>query len=98
MTQRITARKVECGNVGKIVARGEIEKIKKEFERSFARPFAVGKGERGKCTLYGFSLLSAHSLTVNFVQKSGWVFTDLAALLKRRQVINSFFPSFSLHF
>ena len=30
MTRRITARKVECGDVRKIVARGEIEMIKKE--------------------------------------------------------------------
>ena len=29
VTQRITARKVECGNVRKIVARREIEMIKK---------------------------------------------------------------------
>ena len=29
MTQRITARKVECGDVRKIVARREIEMIKK---------------------------------------------------------------------
>ena len=29
MTQQFTARKVECGDVGKIVARREIEMIKK---------------------------------------------------------------------
>ena len=93
VTQRITARKVECGDVGKTVARREIEMIKKEDRplvltivvltvvRSSVRRWKRGEGE-----MYGFLLLSAHSRTVNFVQKSGWVllaFTDLAAPLQK---------------
>ena len=43
--------------------------------------------------MYGFLLLSAHSRTVNFVQKSGLVllaFTDLAALLQDKIVCGTF--------
>ena len=57
MTRRLTARKVECGDVRKIVARGEIEMIKKEDRplvltvtvstvvRSSVRRWKTGEGE-----------------------------------------------------
>ena len=44
MTQRITARKVECGNVRKIVARPEIEMIKKRGKVAcFNRRSSIGR-------------------------------------------------------
>ena len=56
MTQQITARKVECGDVGKIVARGEIEMIKKEDRplvltvvRSSVSRWKRGEGEVYAC-------------------------------------------------
>ena len=47
MTQQITARKVECSNVGKIVARGEIEMIKKEDRAVVTQRITARKVECG---------------------------------------------------
>ena len=71
MTQRITARKVECGNVGKMVARREIEMIKKRgwIGRSSSfngRSLVRSRLEKGRAGIRG----TFSDLTIDFVQKS----------------------------
>ena len=68
MTQRITARKLECGDVRKIVARPEIEMIKKE-DGPLILPGAVLTVVRSSVRRWK----RGKTLTVNFAQKSGWV-------------------------
>ena len=79
MTQRITARKVECGNVRKIVARREIEMIKKE-DRPLVLTVAVltvvrssvSRWKRGEGEMYDLWLFTIVGtfldLTIDFVQ------------------------------
>ena len=82
MTQRITARKLECGDVRKIVARREIEMIKKEDRslvltvtvltvvRSSVRRWKRGEGEM--YALWFFTIVGTFS-DCQFVKESGWV-------------------------
>ena len=69
MTQQITARKLECGNVRKIVARREIEMIKKE-DRPLILTFAVLTVVRSSVRSSVRRWKRGKTLPVNFVQKS----------------------------
>ena len=79
MTQRITAQKLECGDVRKIVARREIEMIKKE-DRPLVLTVAVltvvrssvSRWKRGEGEMYALWLFTIVGtfldLTIDFVQ------------------------------
>ena len=76
VTQRITARKLECGDVRKIVARPEIEMIKKE-DRPLVLTVAVltvlrssvSRWKRGEGEMWLFAIVGTFSdLTIDFVQ------------------------------
>ena len=74
MTQRITARKVECGDVGKRVARREIEMIEKEDRPLVLTVLrsSVSRWKRGEGKMYAlwlFTIVGTFSdLTIDFVQ------------------------------
>ena len=68
MTQRITAQKLECDDVRKIVARGEIEMIKKEDRplvltvvRSSVGRWKRGEGGNVRFTVWLFTIVGTIS-------------------------------------